>query len=542
MVLPRRSSILLAVLLGAFFLALYLLTGSSDLKHNGDTDLRYQTTQAIVDYHRLWIADPMWKDTRTTIGLGHHLYAYYAPGQTLLMVPLYIAGKAIAHHLSLPYDITTQYTSRSLDLFLGALLAVLFFFMALSLGYSERTSAVLTLVFGAATVAWPDAQSALDQTQVDLLLLLAVFAVWNFAARGLNHRRWLLLAGLSMGLAVFTRYDALLFVPIIALYPAALRWREGRWRPILADWLVYAAAILPWGLLVLAWNDARFGSMFKTGLQEATLGEPPWLGFLGLTVSPGKGLLWYLPLLFLLPWAAPPFYRRFPALSRLFAALILIPLLFYSNILYWHGDPAWGPRYLYTSIPYLVLPLGEIFARWSRVARPLRLFTLLLIGAGIVLNVSAVSVTPWRFWYRLEVMEEHTSQPFAWGATHYHYYWNVAQSPIVIQLEDVYQVIRLDAFGDTQYLYTARPTVCHLPVRCLSNPADNYPLNTLAFWWADARHPLLGPHVRAVLALGLAGVTALALALLWKRLRSAGVPAHPATEEPDLLLSGAAKT
>lgn len=508
----RSSRTLPALLLGAFILSVYLLTGSSDLKHNGDTDLRYQTTQAIVDHHRLWIGHPMWLDSRVATGLGGHLYAFYAPGQAVFMIPLYIIGKAIAHHLHLPYDITTLYASRSLDLWLGAALVVMFYFMALALGYSRRTAVLLSLVFGLASTAWPDAQSALEQTQVDLFLLVAVYAVWRFVAGDMGNRAWLLAAGTAMGLCVFTRYDGILYLPIVALYPALLRWRQSGRSKIVGDWLALGLSFLPWALSILVWDTLRFGKPWLTGLHEATFGEPFWTGFLGLVVSPGKGLLWYLPLVFLLPWAFPRFARKHPSLGWLFGALIAAPVLFYSNVLYWHGDPAWGPRYLYTAVPYLILPLGVLIERW-RVERPwLRAALVLLTVVSFGLQFSAVSVTQWRFWYRLEMEERHTPRPFRWGPTEYHYYWNVTQSPILMQPEDLYQVVRLD-LGDRQYEYTAQPTTL------TSNPADNYPINSLAFWWADVRHPLLGARTRAAIAaaLGLAALLsgALLLASVW---------------------------
>jgi hypothetical protein len=496
-------------LVGVFFLCIYLVSGSSDLKHNGDTDLRYQTTQAVVDYHRLWIEHPMWLDTRVATGIGGHLYAFYAPGQAILMVPFYVAGKFLAHHLALPYDVTTLYTSRSLDLVLGAVLAVVFFLMAMSVGYSSRVSVVLTLIFGLATVVWPDAQSALEQTQVNLLLLVAVFAVWNFVKGHLNDRRWLVAAGTAAGLAFFTRYDAVLYLPLIILYPALTRWRMGQRGATIRDASFYALSALPWVAGIAVWNYARFGSPFLTGLHEPTFGEPPWSGFLGLTISPGKGLIWYLPLLLILPWAIPSFYRRSRSLFFFLAALVAATVLFYSNVLYWHGDPAWGPRYLYVVVPYLVLPLGEIFATWRRRSALLRAILVALIGVSFVLQVSAVSVTQWRFWYRLQVAEQGTSRPFRWGAQHYHYYWNLQDSPIRIQLDNVYQVLRL-GLGEQRYRLSAKPADPYVT----SNPAQEYPVNTLAFWWSDVRHPLLAERTRVLIALGLAFGAAATLALL----------------------------
>lgn len=509
----RNPAVVAGLLVGLFFLSVYLFSGSSDLKHNGDTDLRYQTTQALVEHGQIWVAHPMWLDDRMVRGRGGHRYPYYAPGQIFAMVPLYILGRAVAHHFALPYDVTTLYFSRSLDLFLGAALAVVFYCMALAAGYRVRAAAVLTLVFGLATAVWPDAQSGLEQTQVDLFLLLAVYCVWRFARGDLTDRRWLVGAGLAVAVCVFTRYDATLYVPIVGLFPTGLRLALRR-RGIVRDWLAYGPAVLPGVLGLAVWDWARFGNPLYTGLTERTFGEPFLQGFLGLVVSPGKGLLWYMPIVLLLPWAVPMFARRAPALAVFFAVLVAAPLAFYSQVFYWHGDPAWGPRYLYVALPYLVLPLGEILLCWRRRPATLKLAALGLLAVSFVLQAGAISVTPWRFWYRLEVTQQRTAnvdtwagQPFRWGATRYQYYWNLAESPILMQFEDLYQVLRLDS-GDRHYLLTAQADPY------VSNPADNYPLNAVAYWWADPVHPLFGARVRTGAAILLALTALLSLTLL----------------------------
>lgn len=507
-----RSPLLVASLLGLFFVSVYLLSGSSDLSHNGDTTLRYQTTQSIVDHHRLWIAHPVWHDARTARGRGGHLYAFYAPGQTIFMVPLYVLGKFAAHHLSLPYDVTTEYSTRSLDLILGALLVVLFFFMAMSVGYSVTTSGVLTLIFGLASTAWPDAQSGLEQAQVNLFLLLAVLGTWSFVKGDLRNRWWLVLAGSAAGLAVFTRYDAALYLIPLAAYPVVMRWLRREVLQSLIDAAVFSVAMAPWLLVVALWDYARFGSPFLTGLHEKTLGEPMLKGLAGLTVSPGKGVIWYLPLVFLLPWAVARFYRRNRSLAIFLVTMAAITLSFYSNVLYWHGDPAWGPRYLYVIVPYLILPIGEIISSWRARSMALRAFVVAVVAGSLLLQFSAVAVSQWRDWYRIQGMEETTSRPFVWGSQNYHYYWQLKQSPILLQVDNLYQVTRLQAFGTRRYFLSAKPDV-----HVASNPAQDYPINTLLFWWADDRHPLLGAHKRAAIAGGL-GVVAMVsiLALLFE--------------------------
>jgi hypothetical protein len=512
----NRRAWALAALLATFFVSVYLLTESADLHGNGDTVFRYQTTQSIVEQHHLWIAHPIGLDQRVVRGNGGHLYAFYAPGQTIFMIPFYVLGKVVAHHFGLSYDVVTRYTTRSLDLFLGAALAVLLFLFAISIGYSLRVSALLALILALTTPAWPDAQSALEQTQVDFFLLLAVYSSWRAARDDRQRHRWLILAGTAAGLTVLTRYDAILFVPLVGLYPALVRYVRFTLREASKDFGLYLCAVLPWGLAILAWDWLRFGSIFNTGLHERTFGEPPWAGLTGLLVSPGKGFLWYMPLALLVPFVARPFYHRTGGLSFFLLTIVLATLLFYSNVLFWHGDPAWGPRYLYTSLPYLVLPLGEVLSSWRVFPRPGKLAFTILTLAGLALSLAAISVTQWRFWYRLESQEQATvnasswaGQPFHWGSQKYHYYWNPKQSPILLQIDDVYQVLRLDVLGEQRYRLRLQPDPY------VSNPATSYPVNTLNFWWADVRHPPFPPRARDALA-GLLVISALfsALALL----------------------------
>lgn len=515
---PRRTPAV-ALLLGAFVLSVYLLTAAADLRHNGDTVFRYQTTQSIVENGHLWIAHPYGQDNRTVPGRGGHRYAFYAPGQSLLMIPLYQLGRLVAAGFALSPDLTTRYTTRSLDLLLGAVLAVALFYLALGLGYSRRVAVAVALILAFATPAWPDAQSALEQTQVNLFLLLAVFSSWR-AARETRPTWSLVAAGAAVGAAVVTRYDALLYLPVIGLYPVLVRYVRLSARAAVRDLLLYTLAFLPFAAIDLLWNWARFGSPFTTGLQQRTIGEPPWLGAAGLLISPGKGLLWYMPLVFLVPFAVRPFYRRTGSFAFSLLAVALVPLAFYANVLYWHGDPSWGPRYLYTALPYLVLPLGELLSRWPRLPLPGRAAIAGLVGAGLILSVAAVSVTQWRFWYRLQARQQSTENlaawtgaPFHWGPQAYSYYWTPRDSPILIQLDDLYQVVRLDVLGDRRYELQAQPDPW------VSNPAVSYPVNTLNFWWADVRHPLADARARATLASLLLLLATAALAALLLLLR-----------------------
>src|SRR5579872_5945357 len=86
-----RRSWLLPVLIGAFVFSVYILTFPNDIQGNGDTWLRYEMTQSIMDHRTPYYSDggtPTWVDKRSVPGIDHHrLVTIYDPGQIFGMIP-----------------------------------------------------------------------------------------------------------------------------------------------------------------------------------------------------------------------------------------------------------------------------------------------------------------------------------------------------------------------------------------------------------------------------------------------------------------------
>jgi len=95
--------------------------------------------------------------------------------------------------------------------------------------------------------------------------------------------------------------------------------------------------------------------------QEA-FSAPFFQGLYGLTLSPGKGLLWYTPLFFASLAAWPAFFRRHRIEALLAAAVVVVNILFYAPWYLWWGGHSWGPRFLVTVLPFAALPLVEALA------------------------------------------------------------------------------------------------------------------------------------------------------------------------------------
>src|SRR5262249_31681664 len=106
-----------------------------------------------------------------------------------------------------------------------------------------------------------------------------------------------------------------------------------------------------------------------------------------------------------------------------------------------HGDPAWGPRYLFALLPYLILPLGEVLGRWPQLARPRRALIVCILAASFLVQLTAASVSFWRqFHYVMGAYPAQVVQ-HPWGFD-MHYYWIPEQSPIVVSLSAIASITR----------------------------------------------------------------------------------------------------
>jgi hypothetical protein len=301
-----------------------------------------------------------------------------------------------------------------------------------------------------------------------LFLLAAAYAALRYRLARRKNRLWVLAMGVAAGLVFVTRVAGIIAVPIFALYLLVLhrRWRPTGWRrPFWRDLALFAGGVSPSLLINATYDVLRWGSPLRTGpYPDQSFGYPPWLGIPNLLLSPGKGVVWYVPALFLVPVVVRPFWRRFPLPTLLFGIICGVYLLFYANVNYWHGDPAWGPRYLYAILPYLILPLGELWRRWRAYRLAVRGLVVGVLAASFLVQFSAVSVSYWRHWdyiygYHGDQVENHF-----WGQN-LNYWWRPEQSPLVISLAGLYDL--------TQKYVDHAPLLQHPADARLSNPYES---------------------------------------------------------------------
>lgn len=174
--------------------------------------------------------------------------------------------------------------------------------------------------------------------------------------------------GFLLGLGVATHITVILSVPFflaLALYPIV---RKGS--PFFRDRRACAYITMSFiaGLGIMAalygwYNYARFGSFFEEGRRVPGMVHYgtfvlPWEGLVGLLASPGKGLLWFCPLLVVSVIWWKHLHRRSRYMSIVIASMALFRLVFIASRSDWHGGFCLGPRLMLLVVPFLLLPIG----------------------------------------------------------------------------------------------------------------------------------------------------------------------------------------
>jgi hypothetical protein len=165
------------------------------------------------------------------------------------------------------------------------------------------------------------------------------------------------------------------------------------------------------GLLYLIYDVVRFSGGLSGGIGRLVPAglviSNPSIGVFGLTLSPGKGVLWFaLPLVAAIA-AYPRFYSRRPVEAVALAVLVLLWLLTYavlgSGTVAWDGGWSWGPRYLLPVLPFALVPLAEWWivprARWIVLA--LALLSVLVQIPGATTDFMAAGYQSARDYTRL---------------------------------------------------------------------------------------------------------------------------------------------
>jgi hypothetical protein len=394
----RRPLALSALLFVAGF-ALYALVGSGERPFADATPI-WEVAESIV--RRGSVAIRTSWPPELPRGADGKVYAAAPLLASLVHVPGAEARRLLGAVAPATAPHTVGMFSHLAPAALGALVALLFFWLlrapvagggrplASPVAAAVTTAGLLvgTMVFVYARLPYAEILHA---------ACFLAFVLALLRARARPDRTAGLLLGAAAGALVAGKVIFVVALPGAAVWLLWPHRRQLRALGPLAAWTALGA--LPFLLLVLGYNHARWGGLFATGYTVTAkpgvaalppFGERLLVGLWGLFLSPGKSLFLYSPPLLAGLWALPRLYRRAP--EPVIALLVTAGpvVLVYARFLFWAGDWAWGPRYLVFLVPPLMLPVALLVDAaialgrgWRRRLAAAGLAALLLAGVAV---------------------------------------------------------------------------------------------------------------------------------------------------------------
>lgn len=343
-------------------------------------------------------------------GRDGNLQGCFAAGQSILAFPLYAAGRNIGEILPENWLRTiagrageNDYSAHSAGVFFvtlyaplasGCLIALLFMFQR-RLGVSVKSAAAACVLFGLTSSIATHSIYFLRHTTEALTVIGAFYYLIVFKQTG--EIRPVVLASLLASLTILVRVPAAVTFPALAgyfIYALSSHWhKQGR---IQLTRLV-PAALLPACFVAAAHvtiNQWKWGTWLQSPMTDQVdlFSTPFHIGVSGLLFSPGASIFIYSPLLLLLPWTLPRFFRQNRAetitIIAVFISLLVISAPFYT----WHGYwSSLGSRYMFISVVLLLVPVGLWLDYRSGPIAQAALYS--TTSAGIILQLAIMTVS-----------------------------------------------------------------------------------------------------------------------------------------------------
>lgn len=306
------------------------------------------------------------------------IYSDKPPGLSLLAVPIYWVGDFIAVNVlgidSINWqlvDDVIKFLTILCVLALGAYTVVKFYDLLRLLGISHQSANWAALVFAFGSLFYVYIGTFFSHGITASFILLATYYATKF--RYSKEITSLLLASVFFSYSVVCDFVLIFFLPFSFCYvfiPFPWNYRDlvTNWKQYLKVYLpmvgLYIIPIIICGLLITFYNFSCFddptASPYKYSrfFSEQHFANSMMEGLEVLVFSTQHGLIVFMPIVLVCVIGFIPMYKKFPALASFCTALPLVLILLYSKYFRPDGGLAYGPRYIITIIPLLLLPLG----------------------------------------------------------------------------------------------------------------------------------------------------------------------------------------
>ncbi len=283
---------------------------------------------------------------------------------SLAEIPFYAVGLLLTNIFpNIPADYLTMFTTSMTNVVISALWVLFFYFIIQSFNYPPSTTKWLTGAFALGTMVFPYSGYGFPEPLLGLGLLIATH---NLIKRHPSP----ILAGIGLSIAILTKFYTLVLLPIPLLYLRRNQYSK-------SHILIFLSPIVAACLLIAYHNHLRYGNILLTGYHLDILAQKGgylafiptqfFTAFYGLLFSTGRGLIFFVPLICLLPIAYHKFKSSHPNEARLFLGFISTLFIILLPMIDWHAGSSWGPRYLLPILSFCIFPLGALAdIKWTR--------------------------------------------------------------------------------------------------------------------------------------------------------------------------------
>ena len=357
--------------------------------------------------------------------VGNHIYYFWPPGSSVLSVPFVALMNMLgisAAHADGTYDPSGEVLiqARLAALLMAGLACVFYFASRLLLPPGWSVLASLSAALG--TQIWSTASRALWSETWGILLLGFVVLCLMAQETGRYRLRPALLASL-LAWTYFTRPTFALPIVAITIYILLYHRRL---------FFTYAVVGAAWFALFATYSWYHFRQLLPNyyfvyqHFSARTLGE----ALLGNLVSPSRGLLIFVPVLFFIGYLSIRYWSTLP-LKRLVVlslAVIVTHLIVVSSHSPWYGGHCYGPRYSTGIVPwffvlaatglqaYRVSGKASSSSAWGTLSRRLEVTigALLLLVSVTINGLGATSHATWLWNSRPINVDEYPDRVWDW--------------------------------------------------------------------------------------------------------------------------------
>ena len=276
--------------------------------------------------------------------------------------------------LAVYFDLGHVQTIYILNIYLTALTALLLFWILIILGYAQRTSFIIGILFGLCTIAWPYTKTYFrDSVAMFFLtiswgtyLILISKRVFNFQSMKRHYAFVAILLG-SLVIGIMSKNSILFAIPVFIfsfLSEVIFYMKEKNIILIIKSGVFKILAALSLSILfIYLWiiispdgYYSRFSLSYYGSVLRNLVNNPhPQLtqALAGPIISPGKSIFLYSPILVFALISLFKYFRIAWPAWLFFGLLVAGQGLFYGGD--WFGHVNWGLRFVIPAIPPLMI-------------------------------------------------------------------------------------------------------------------------------------------------------------------------------------------